>query len=379
MKMKFLYVGRNFKKLVRKNLKLGTLAVLLMVLFPLVYRLHYLDVEPITTDPYNMSLDYSLSCNRTSILDVSKESKKLHLIKNYYLKVDLNSFINDNNYNFLLNYVYFFNNFKFKYCINSLNSNHGFRTYEMNELFGTLSFGGLFKREFLCIQDLVEYLNIFDMVAPDTDVNFREYHAATVRNINVGLLQLDRYQMAELTEYFERQAKSTTYIIVPVFNRDDNLEVLLSKLHVFLSKQFIYNYQLIVAEQSNVQERFNKGRLFNMAYKYLKDNYGVNLKHDCLIFHDVDLIPKNDYNLYECDQVGNSPRHLSLLIKKANWNVYKRYPYDALIGGVLTIKPFVFEILNGYSNEYWLWGGEDDGSFINLIFVVVALLSVKIL
>jgi hypothetical protein len=30
---------------------------------------------------------------------------------------------------------------------------------------------------------------------------------------------------------------------------------------------------------------------------------------DCFIFHDVDMIPENDYNVYECDRHG--PRHLS--------------------------------------------------------------------
>mgnify|MGYP000173909647 CR=1 FL=1 len=30
---------------------------------------------------------------------------------------------------------------------------------------------------------------------------------------------------------------------------------------------------------------------------------------DCFVFHDVDLIPENDYNVYECDPQG--PRHLA--------------------------------------------------------------------
>lgn len=30
---------------------------------------------------------------------------------------------------------------------------------------------------------------------------------------------------------------------------------------------------------------------------------------DCFIFHDVDLIPEHDYNVYECEPTG--PRHLS--------------------------------------------------------------------
>ena len=31
-------------------------------------------------------------------------------------------------------------------------------------------------------------------------------------------------------------------------------------------------------------------------------------KYDCIVFHDVDMIPENDMNLYQC---GSQPRHLS--------------------------------------------------------------------
>ena len=34
---------------------------------------------------------------------------------------------------------------------------------------------------------------------------------------------------------------------------------------------------------------------------------------DCVVFHDVDMLPQDDHNLYACD---DSPLHLSLLIDK---------------------------------------------------------------
>lgn len=37
---------------------------------------------------------------------------------------------------------------------------------------------------------------------------------------------------------------------------------------------------------------------------------------DCAIFHDVDLIPEHDGNLYDC---GDQPRHLSVAIDKMNY------------------------------------------------------------
>ena len=49
---------------------------------------------------------------------------------------------------------------------------------------------------------------------------------------------------------------------------------------------------------------FNKGRIMNIGFKQVMkyNNY------DCIIFHDVDMIPENDRNLYMC---SDQPRHLS--------------------------------------------------------------------
>ena len=45
---------------------------------------------------------------------------------------------------------------------------------------------------------------------------------------------------------------------------------------------------------------FNRGVLFNIGFKYaMKDR-----KWDCLMLHDVDLLPENINNTYKCwDQV----------------------------------------------------------------------------
>ena len=88
------------------------------------------------------------------------------------------------------------------------------------------------------------------------------------------------------------------------------------------------------------------------------------------------MIPESDFNLYECDQYSNVPRHLSFSIRREETNSkasnillssYKNSPYELLVGGVLCIKPEIFERINGFSNEYWSWGAEDDGkNFLHL-------------
>ncbi len=47
--------------------------------------------------------------------------------------------------------------------------------------------------------------------------------------------------------------------------------------------------------------------------------YNESLKHadfDCFVFHDVDLIPENDENYYDCHI---SPAHLSVAVDKFNY------------------------------------------------------------
>ena len=59
--------------------------------------------------------------------------------------------------------------------------------------------------------------------------------------------------------------------------------------------------------------------------------------------------------LYRCDPDGN-PRHLSVAIKKYNY----RLPYHRIFGGITQLPGDKFEHINGYPNQYWGWGGEDD-------------------
>lgn len=189
-----------------------------------------------------------------------------------------------------------------------------------------------------------------------------------------------------LNSFYQTQNKLTV-IIIPFLRREANLRDLLLNLHSFLQRQYI-QYRIIVAEQFNSNEKFNKGRLYNAAFQFIhemydwshetrvdnfypesKSNYEeirlnnnrIRLKIDCIVMHDVDLIPESDLNSYKCQE---APRHLSLSIRRFGKhrfiNEYEKSPYDLLIGGVLVLKPSVYQLINGFSNEYWNWGAEDD-------------------
>lgn len=71
------------------------------------------------------------------------------------------------------------------------------------------------------------------------------------------------------------------------------------------------------------------------------------------VFHDVDLLPEDDRNLYSCP---GQPRHMSVAVDKFKYSL----PYRDLFGGVSALSLQHFRLVNGFSNQYWGWGGEDD-------------------
>uniref|UniRef100_A0AC35G8S0 Galactosyltransferase C-terminal domain-containing protein n=1 Tax=Panagrolaimus sp. PS1159 TaxID=55785 RepID=A0AC35G8S0_9BILA len=49
-------------------------------------------------------------------------------------------------------------------------------------------------------------------------------------------------------------------------------------------------------------------------------------------------------------------------MNKFNYSV----PYEEYFGGVSAMLRSQFEKLNGFSNEFWGWGGEDDEIFLRI-------------
>jgi predicted glycosyltransferase involved in capsule biosynthesis len=84
-----------------------------------------------------------------------------------------------------------------------------------------------------------------------------------------------------------------------------------------------------------------------------------------LILHDVDLIPENDGNFYSCESIH--PKHTTIRVRPVlSKQRYTRF-YEFLIGGVLLLTIDMYKKVNGFSNSYWGWGGEDDDLSLRLI------------
>ncbi|CAH1263487.1 B4GALT2 [Branchiostoma lanceolatum] len=138
-------------------------------------------------------------------------------------------------------------------------------------------------------------------------------------------------------------------ILVPYRDREEHLDIFLRHMHPFLQRHRL-DYVIYVIEQHGEERNFCKGLLYNVGFtEALKDDP----TYDCFIFHDVDLLPEDSRNLYTCSK---SPCHLSVAIDKFDYNL----PYNDLFGGVSAMKTSHYKLVNGYSNLFCGWGGEDD-------------------
>ncbi|XP_034830673.1 beta-1,4-N-acetylgalactosaminyltransferase bre-4-like [Maniola hyperantus] len=135
-------------------------------------------------------------------------------------------------------------------------------------------------------------------------------------------------------------------ILVTYRKRQSQLDIFIPYMHNFLRKQNIH-YKIYVIEQQD-DKPWNKGLLYNIGAKQaIAENF------PCLILHDVDLLPLDESNLYAC---LHQPRHMSASIDKFRFVLI----YKTLVGGVLAITSDQYKKLNGFSNRFQGWGGEDD-------------------
>ncbi|XP_025966344.1 beta-1,4-galactosyltransferase 3-like isoform X1 [Dromaius novaehollandiae] len=137
-------------------------------------------------------------------------------------------------------------------------------------------------------------------------------------------------------------------ILVAYRNQEKYLRHLLYYLHPFLQRQQL-SYSIYLIQQMG-NGTFNRAKLLNVGVREaLKDE-----DWDCLILHDVDLVPENDYNLYVCDEYY--PKHMASAMDKFQYNL----PYKSFFGGVSALTPEHYMKMNGFPNTYWGDDGEND-------------------
>ena len=140
-------------------------------------------------------------------------------------------------------------------------------------------------------------------------------------------------------------------IIVPYRNRYKQLIQFKQHIREYLKDKDI-DYKLLIIEQDD-GTAFNRGKLLNIGVIRAKE-----LGCDYVVFHDIDMLPiRADYSY------SDKPTHLSTKFQISNNLDTMDIPFPQYFGGVTMFTVENFERINGYSNEYWGWGFEDDDLF----------------
>jgi|APCry1669191961_1035387.scaffolds.fasta_scaffold00002_4 hypothetical protein len=119
-------------------------------------------------------------------------------------------------------------------------------------------------------------------------------------------------------------------------------------------KKFVEHFEqlgwpVLVVEQSDDGKKFNRGALLNVGYDLVETDY--------VVLHDVDLIPKKTLHPYYT-AFPTHPIHIGKSITK--------YDSPSFLGAVVSVSKKDYKAINGFPNNFWGWGGEDDAFRIRL-------------
>jgi hypothetical protein len=135
-------------------------------------------------------------------------------------------------------------------------------------------------------------------------------------------------------------------IIVPYRDPGDGSRA--EHLRIFRSHLQSHGFQnpLLVVEQTKDDRKFNRGALLNI---------GATLATNAtsFLFHDVDLLPSSELVEPYCMPANAAVCHFGSL-----WT--SKYSFKTFFGGVLFMTRLAFKTINGFPNQCWGWGGEDD-------------------
>merc|ERR1712110_179544 len=118
-------------------------------------------------------------------------------------------------------------------------------------------------------------------------------------------------------------------------DRLKQLKFNIPNMHKFMRKQNL-EFKIYVIEQSWTT-KFNRAKLLNIGFQRASEEHAF----DCFIIHDVDRVPVNPKVPYHCHR---RPFH---------------YTDDGVFGGIAQIRKDTIMAINGFSNLFFGWGGED--------------------
>jgi N-terminal region of glycosyl transferase group 7/N-terminal domain of galactosyltransferase len=142
------------------------------------------------------------------------------------------------------------------------------------------------------------------------------------------------------------QQRQHLVILVPYRKREEHLRIFVPYMESFLGS---LAHRIVVIEQAD-DKPFNKGSLLNIGFSLVRH------ETSCVCFHDIDMLPLDDARYYDFPE---RTTHISGCIEQFDYVL----PYHEYMGGVFLTPVDEFASVNGFSNQYWGWGSEDDEMF----------------
>jgi hypothetical protein len=147
-------------------------------------------------------------------------------------------------------------------------------------------------------------------------------------------------------------------ICIPYRNRKEHIERLIPHLSKYLTSQNI-DHKFYVGHQVD-DKLFNRGAMKNIAA-----HYAFNDGCDYIAWHDVDMLVYDKDGVFaDYSYPEDNPMHIATKLSKYNYGL----GYDQYFGGVVLFTKEQAYQTNGYSNDYWDWGQEDDDLFWRCYF-----------
>ena len=137
----------------------------------------------------------------------------------------------------------------------------------------------------------------------------------------------------------------TVSLVVPFRNRYEHRSKFLSHMKTFMQSHNFTMFIYFIHQLSS--EGFNRGRLFNVGFRV------VQRESKCVVVHDIDMLPGTTVDYTNC---STTPIQLSSEIQ--HWD--NSVPYTTYTGGVVSASRADWIKINGMSNRFVGWGGEDD-------------------
>ncbi len=159
-----------------------------------------------------------------------------------------------------------------------------------------------------------------------------------------------------------------TYIVLPYKDRNGKYEKALGEfINPFIDYlgKCLSDFEVIIVEQKNGslntnlpgyysglisnrdEEFFNLGRTINIGFDLIKERISDD---DIFMFHPVDLMPVDvDYNCINTTKL-----------------CFREHSPEGYFYKSIAFKSSDFKMINGFSNNYWGWGLEDDDLFVRL-------------